>query len=62
MQQILNYIDGKLVPATSGKFLPNENPSEGKVYSEVADSDTADVDLAAQAARKAFPSWSSMAG
>jgi aminomuconate-semialdehyde/2-hydroxymuconate-6-semialdehyde dehydrogenase len=60
MQQILNYIDGQLVPAVSGKFLPNENPSEGKTYSEVADSDAADVDHAVQAARKAFPVWSTM--
>lgn len=60
MQQILNYIDGNLVAPLSGKFLLNENPSEGKIYSEVADSDAADVETAVQAAKKAFPVWSSM--
>lgn len=61
MQRILNYIDGKLVDPIGGKFLPNENPSEGKIYSEVADSDASDVDLAVKAAQKAFPAWSGMA-
>src|SRR6187551_2028737 len=56
MQKILNYIDGKLVAPVSGKFLPNENPSEAKVYSEVPD-----VDAAVIAAQKAFHGWSTMA-
>jgi aminomuconate-semialdehyde/2-hydroxymuconate-6-semialdehyde dehydrogenase len=60
MQRILNYIDGKLVPAVGGNFLPNENPAEGKVYGEVPDSDSRDVDLAVTAAKKAFSIWSAM--
>jgi aminomuconate-semialdehyde/2-hydroxymuconate-6-semialdehyde dehydrogenase len=61
MQKILNYIDGKLVAPVSDKFLPNENPSEAKVYSEVPDSDAGDVDRAVIAAQKAFHGWSTMA-
>lgn len=61
MQKILNYIDGKLIEPSSGKFLDNYNPSEGKVYSLVADSDEKDVTLAVAAAKKAFPTWSKMA-
>lgn len=60
MQQILNYIDGQFVPAVSGKFLPNENPAEGRIYSEVPDSDADDIENAVKAAKRAFPAWSSM--
>ncbi|MBS1682239.1 MAG: aldehyde dehydrogenase [Bacteroidetes bacterium] len=60
MQKILNYIDGKLVEPKSGKYLDNYNPSEGKVYSLVADSDERDVSDAVIAAAKAFPAWSAM--
>lgn len=61
MQKIQNYIGGKLVNPHSGKFLDNYNPAEGKVYSLIPDSDADDVNAAAVAAQKAFPSWSSMA-
>jgi aminomuconate-semialdehyde/2-hydroxymuconate-6-semialdehyde dehydrogenase len=60
MQKILNYIDGKLVEPSSGKYLDNYNPSIGKVYSLVPDSDKQDVEAAAQAAAKAFPTWSKL--
>ena len=39
MDKILNYIDGELVAPTSGNYLDNYNPSTGKVYSLVPDSD-----------------------
>jgi len=58
MEKILNYIGGKLVEPFSGKYLDNVDPSEGKVYSRVADSDERDVNEAVKAAREAFPSWS----
>lgn len=61
MQKILNYINGQLAEPTSQKFLDNYNPSEGKVYSQLPDSDQSDVDLAVTAAAAAFPVWSSMA-
>ncbi|MGC4020593.1 MAG: aldehyde dehydrogenase family protein [Cyclobacteriaceae bacterium] len=60
MQKILNYVNGKLIVPASGKFLDNYNPSEGKVYSLVADSDERDVNEAANAAKKAFPAWAAM--
>ena len=46
MQQILNYIAGGTVPAQSGSWLDNRDPSTGQVFSLIADSDEADVDLA----------------
>ncbi len=59
MQKIQNYIDGELVAPASGNYLSNVNPAEGKVYSEIPDSDTRDVQQAVDAAKAAFPSWSS---
>jgi aminomuconate-semialdehyde/2-hydroxymuconate-6-semialdehyde dehydrogenase len=55
---IKNYINGTLLPADSGEYLDNYNPSTGKVYSHIPDSDERDVQRAYQAAEKAFPSWS----
>ena len=55
-----NYIDGKLVPAASGKYFDNTNPATGKVYSKIPDSTSADVQKAYEAAERAFPIWSKM--
>ncbi len=60
MQKIDNYIGGALVPPVSGAYIGNINPAEGKIYSEVADSDQRDVEEAAKAALAAFPLWSAM--
>ncbi len=59
MEQIANYIDGSLVPPKSGKYLKNIDPSIGKPYSLVPDSDHRDVSEATHAALKAFPKWAS---
>ena len=55
----LLLIDGKWVPAVSGKTFETVNPSTEQVLSHVAEADKVDVDLAVKAARKAFedPSW-----
>jgi aminomuconate-semialdehyde/2-hydroxymuconate-6-semialdehyde dehydrogenase len=60
MQEILNYIDGEFLSPESGSFIGNYNPAEGKVYSLLADSDERDVASALNAAKNAFPVWSSM--
>ena len=54
MKKILNYIDGNLQEALSKEIIENESPVNGKVFSQIADSDMADVELAIQAAKKAF--------
>ncbi len=59
MEKIQNYINGKLVEPTSKTYLDNVNPAEGKVYSQIPDSDKVDVELAVTAAREAFSEWSS---
>ena len=58
MDRILNYIDGELIPPNGDRWFDNYNPATGEPYSLVPDSDTADVDLAVQAAKRAFTVWS----
>lgn len=60
MQKIKNYINGVLVEPISGKYLDNYNPSTGKVYSLIPDSDEQDVEHAVKAAQDAFPIWSAL--
>src|SRR5881398_606044 len=57
-EKIKNFIDGKFVDPVGGKYLDNIEPATGKPYSQVADSDARDVDLAVAAAEKAFGDWS----
>ena len=58
MTHIQNYIEGRFVPAESGEHLDNFDPSMGQVYSQIPDSDERDVAIAVEAARAAFPEWS----
>jgi aminomuconate-semialdehyde/2-hydroxymuconate-6-semialdehyde dehydrogenase len=58
MKFIQNYIGGELLPPDSGKYLDNIDPSRGKVYSYIPDSEKSDIDKAVLAAEKAFPAWS----
>jgi phenylacetaldehyde dehydrogenase len=55
-------IDGKWVPAQSGKTFEVTDPATGEVVARVAEGDKADVDLAVKAARRAFESgpWARM--
>ncbi|PYT00819.1 MAG: 2-hydroxymuconic semialdehyde dehydrogenase [Acidobacteria bacterium] len=58
MLTIENYIGGEMVLPASGLYLDNIEPATGEVYSQIPDSDDRDVNLAADAARAAFPKWS----
>ena len=60
MDRILNYINGELTEPISAKYLENYDPSVGKVYGEIPDSDQRDVNAAVEAAQRAFPVWSGM--
>ncbi len=53
-QAKLLLIDGKLVPAASGKTFKTYNPSTGKVLAEVAEAGVEDINRAVAAARRAF--------
>src|SRR6478672_11507471 len=59
--QIQNFINGEFVEPISGRYLDNVEPATGRPYSQVADSDAHDVDLAVAAAEKAFRDWSKKA-
>lgn len=52
-----NYIGGKFVPPVNGEYFENISPVDGKVYTKVARSKAEDVDLAIDAAEKAFSEW-----
>lgn len=56
------FIDGQWRPAQSGKTFATINPATEQEIAQVAEGDAADVDAAAQAARRAFESgpWVSM--
>src|SRR2546428_7254325 len=56
--QIRNFINGQFVEPIGRRYLDNVEPATGKPYSQVADSDVHDVDLAVAAAEKAFHDWS----
>ena len=55
-------IDGKWVPAQSGKTFDVHDPATGEKLAAVAKGDKADVDLAVKAARRAYESgpWATM--
>lgn len=58
MEKIRNYINGELVEPISKAYIDNVDPSRGKVYSLIPDSDERDVELAVAAAKAAFKEWS----
>lgn len=58
MHTIVNYIDGSYTPPLSGRYLDNYQPGKGEVYGTIANSSEADVQMAYEAAKKAFPIWS----
>jgi aldehyde dehydrogenase len=49
-----NYIGGKFVAPTLGKYFDNVSPVDGKVFTQVAHSTKEDIELAIDAAVKAF--------
>jgi len=55
------FIDGRFVDAVSGATIDVFSPADGRKITEIAAADAADVDLAVQAAQRAFPKWSAMA-
>lgn len=55
--QIKNYINGSFSDAKSNQTLDNVNPSLGKVYGTIPDSDKEDVLEAIEAAKSALAGW-----
>ncbi len=60
MIKLQNFINGNYIAPISDAYIDNFEPATGQVYSLIPDSDERDVELAVEAAEKAFPIWSNM--
>jgi aminomuconate-semialdehyde/2-hydroxymuconate-6-semialdehyde dehydrogenase len=58
--RVQNLIDGLWQAPKTGSYLPNLNPATGEVFSELPRSGSDDVEVAVQAAERAFSSWSKL--
>ncbi|RYZ67658.1 MAG: aldehyde dehydrogenase family protein, partial [Proteobacteria bacterium] len=57
------FIDGTWTAPKSGKYFDTVNPATEQVMSEIAEANAEDVDLAVQAARRAYDKvWGKMPG
>jgi aldehyde dehydrogenase len=52
-----HFIGGEYVTPSSGRYFENPSPVNGKVFTEVARGNAADIDRAVEAAWRAFDSW-----
>ena len=52
-----NFINGDWVAPEAGEYFDNPSPVDGKVFTQVARSRAADIDLALDAAHDAAPAW-----
>ncbi len=52
-----NYIDGKFTPPVKGQYFDVVSPVDGKNFTQVAHSSKEDLELAVDAAAKAFQTW-----
>lgn len=60
MEKLQNFINGEYIAPLTGNYLDNYEPATGEVYSLIPNSGSADVELAVEAAEKAYPIWSKM--
>lgn len=58
MIQLKNFINGEFLEPIQNEWLDNYNPSNGSIYGQTPNSSLKDVNLAYDAAKKAFMSWS----
>ena len=52
-----NFIGGKFVAPVDGEYFDNISPIDGKAFTQVARSNHKDIELALDAAHRAFPDW-----
>lgn len=53
-----NYIGGNLIGPLSGNFIDNFNPATGEIVGQIPESNEKDINIAVEAAKKAFSTWS----
>ncbi len=56
-----HFINGKWVAPSGGEYFDNYSPIDGKVFTQAARGNAADIDKAIDAALAAFPAWSKTA-
>ncbi|MCZ2355825.1 MAG: aldehyde dehydrogenase family protein [Bacteroidia bacterium] len=56
------FINGNWVEPTSGEYFETVSPSSKEVLAQISEGNEQDVDLAVQAAKKAFPEWEKLGG
>lgn len=59
---VMNHIDGKSVSAIDGETFEIISPIDLAVIANCAHSKSADIDLAAKAAKRTFPEWAALSG
>ncbi|MES2891295.1 MAG: aldehyde dehydrogenase family protein [Bacteroidota bacterium] len=52
-----HYIGGQWVLPSSGEYFDNSSPIDGKVFTQAARGNARDIDMAIDAANKAFETW-----
>jgi betaine-aldehyde dehydrogenase len=57
MEQLVNFVDGRLVGGSDGRTSDVVDPCTGEVYAQAPLSTDADVDAAMRAAARAFETW-----
>jgi aminomuconate-semialdehyde/2-hydroxymuconate-6-semialdehyde dehydrogenase len=60
MEIIKNYVNGSLIAPIDNAYMDVFEPAIGKVFAQVPDSKARDVEIAVDAAKTAFPKWSSI--
>ena len=60
MIEIKQFIAGQFVSSQQHAMLPVFNPAIGEQYAQCSEGDASDIELAVNAAHKAFPTWSKL--
>ena len=60
MEQLYNFINGEYIPPSLNQYIDVYEPAIGKVYAQVADSNSNDVEKAFRFAESAFADWSGL--
>ncbi len=60
MEQLYNFINGEYIPPSLNQYIDVFEPAIGKVYAQVADSNSDDVENAFRFAENAFSGWSEL--
>ncbi|MDH4984172.1 5-carboxymethyl-2-hydroxymuconate semialdehyde dehydrogenase [Aminobacter anthyllidis] len=59
---VSNHINGEAIPALDGTTFETISPVDLKPLAQVAHGKAADIDMAAKAAKAAFPAWAAQSG